>query len=492
MHRRGRRRRTARAATTVAVGVEAAVVAARVVKGMATARGTGEGGLRAALSRQRRLGIEAVVIVGLLALAAFLVYHFVVKTIKNDRPLGGANVVVTRGHVANENEASFTTDPSRPTTIVGAGSDLTSYTSVNDGRTWKHVAPPKLPAGSCVLHAPRMAVAGTTQVLAFLASTPCADDITPYLVVSTRNGATGTWSEARRILPSAWKYGFDDAPSIAADPSRKVVYLAWSRGLTSHTEGTVVSRSDDEGRTWSKPIVVAPPANEPHLPTIAVAPNGDVYVGGIDNRHGIWVARSTDHGRTFSAPSQVGNLRANPSASCSVAAQQPLPKEETSCAGPDPTLLATKDGPLVVYDDVGVNRTQDVVIAGPKFTVTIPPPDKGKTQQFFPAAALDAQTGVLWACWYDTTFDPNAHRAWFTCSASHDGRTWTPPERAAATSTDVSDLYTDLGSANGFYPAVTAAAGKAHPFWIGVDPTSFQQEIVTATFSERDAFALKP
>src|SRR5579862_670300 len=490
MRRRGRPKRTARAATTVAADAEAAAVAAtavRVAKGMATARSTGEGGLRAALSRQRRLGIEAVIVIGLLALGAFLIVHFVVKTIKNTRPLGGANVVITRGHVANENEASFTIDPSRATTIVGAANDLTSYTSLNDGRTWRRAAPPRLPVGSCALHAPRMAWVGTTQVLAFLASTPCGDDITPYIVVSTRNGVSGRWSEARRITPPAWRYGFDDAPSIAADPARKIVYLAWSRGLTAHTEGTVVSRSDDQGRTWSKPLVVAPNADEPHLPTIAVAPNGDVYVGGIDNHHGIWVARSADHGRTFSEPSQVGHLRANPSATCSVAAQQPLPKEETSCSGPNPTLLATNAGPLVVYDDVGVNRTQDVVIAGPKFATTVPPPDKGKTQQFFPAAAVDPQTGVLWACWYDTTFDPNAHRAWFTCSASRDGRTWTPPERAAATPTDVSDLLTDLASANGFYPSVTAAAGNAHPFWIGVDPVTFQQEIVTATFSERDA-----
>lgn len=459
---------------------------------MATARSTGEGGFRAALSRQRRLGIEAVIVIALLALAAFLVYHFVVKTIRNTRPLGGANVVVTRGHVANENEASFTVEPSRPETIVGAANDLTSYTSLNGGRTWKRAAPPTLPAGSCVLHAPRMAAVGTTQVLAFLAVTPCSDDITPYLVVSTRDGVDGRWSKARRILPPAWQYGFDDAPAIAADPGRKLVYLAWSRGLTQHTEGTVVSRSGDGGRTWSTPVVVAPPADEPHLPTIAVAPNGDVYVGGIDNRHGIWVVRSTDRGRTFSKPSQLGHLRANPSATCAAAAQQPLPKEETSCSGPNPTLLATGAGPLVVYDDVGVNRTQDVVIAGPKFGATVSPPDKGKTQQFFPAAALDRQTGTLWACWYDTTFDPNAHRAWFTCSASKNGRTWTPPERAAAGPAYVSDLYTELASANGFYPSVTAAAGSAHPFWIGVDPTSVQQEIVTARLSERRAFVLEP
>jgi hypothetical protein len=46
------------------------------------------------------------VIAALLALAAFLIYHFTVHTIRNSRPLGGANVNITHGHSA-ESEASF-------------------------------------------------------------------------------------------------------------------------------------------------------------------------------------------------------------------------------------------------------------------------------------------------------------------------------------------------------------------------------------------------
>jgi hypothetical protein len=271
-----------------------------------------------------------------------------------------------------------------------------------------------------------------------------------------------------------------------------MLYLAWTRGLSPKQEGTVVSTSHDGGRTWSAPVVVVPAADEPHLPSIAVAPNGDVFVGGIDNTHGIWVARSTDHGHTFSKPTRLGHLRANPSDTCSHAAIQPLPKEETSCSGPNPTVLATNGGPLVVYDDVGANRTQDVMIAGPHFVATVSPPDKGKTQQFFPVAARDPQTGVLWACWYDTTFDPNNHRAWFTCSASHDGRTWSAPERAVEQPTLVSDLFADLQTANGFTPSLVAAAGAAHPFWIGINASSDRQDILTARLSERRAFAVTP
>ena len=92
------------------------------------------------------------------------------------------------------------------------------------------------------------------------------------------------------------------------------------------------------------------------------------------------------------------------------------------------------------------------------------PRDKGKTAQFLPVAAADPSTGRLWACWYDTTFDPNGHRAWFTCSASGDGRTWTAPVRAAAAPTAPADLFT-VASQNGAYPALAAADGVAHPLW---------------------------
>src|SRR5581483_6426021 len=294
MHRRGRRKRTVRAATTGAAdGAAVAATADRVARGMATAS-SNEGGLRAALSGSRRFALEVAAVVVLLAAGAFLVYHFFVKTIKNTRPLGGVNIVVTRGHTASENEASFATDATRSSTIFGAGADLTSYTSINDGRTWQISQPPALRGGGCALHAPRVTSVGTTELIAFLASSPCGDDITPFLVVSTRAGTSGRWRQAIRVAPATWHYGFDDSPAAASDVHAGMAYLAWTRSLNPKAEATVVSRSRDGGRTWSAPVVVAPPAGEPHTPSIAVAPNGDVYVAGIDARHGIWLASSTD------------------------------------------------------------------------------------------------------------------------------------------------------------------------------------------------------
>jgi hypothetical protein len=226
-----------------------------------------------------------------------------------------------------------------------------------------------------------------------------------------------------------------------------------------------------------------------------VGPSGTVYVSGIDARHGVWIARSTDRGRTFGALHTAAPLRANPSSSCAGrAAFHALANEETSCIGPDPTVLATKNGVDVVYDDVGANGTPDVLVTAldsglrPRFRAQVNPPDRGKAQQFFPSAAVDPTTGTLWACWYDTTFDPNAHRAWFTCSASHGGRTWTPPERAAAAPTQVADIFTDLQRSTGFSATVVADRGVAHAFWINIGQVDFAEDIYTAALNERAAF----
>jgi hypothetical protein len=434
------------------------------------------------------------VIAALLALAAFLVYHFAVHTIRNTRPLGGANVNVTHGK-SGESEASFVLGPSKSGGLFGATNQLFTYRSVNDGRTWRKETSPVVREPACIRGEPHAAAGNHREYLAFLVSPSCGDQLTPYLVVTSRAPGARAWEPVRRVAPRKWPYGYDDAPSLAVDQTSERVYLAWTRSLSEQASAIVFSSSNDRGHTWSSPVIVAPASGAPHLSTIAVGPGGDVYVAGIDARHGVWIARSADGGKTFGPVRTAARLRANPSSNCAGQVNySPLPTEETSCIGPNPTVLATKTGVAVVYDDVGANQTPDVYVTvldralRPRFNAQVNPPDKGKTQQFFPAAALDASTGVLWACWYDTTFDPNAHRAWFTCSASRDGRTWTPPERAAAEPVHVSDLYTDIRGSTGFAPAVVAGGGVAHAFWIGVNRVDFGQDIYTAALSERKAF----
>jgi hypothetical protein len=494
---------------TIAVAVVAVADATVAPAARATGIASGasdrrdKGGLWAALSpNSRRLVTEAVVIAALIGLTGFLVYHFTTHTIRNQRPLGGANVNVSSS-TADQTQAAFAIDPTRPSHLFGASNDsgretLDVYESADRGKTWRRTDGPVVAGGSCAHGAPRVAAdAHGREYLAFLAATFCGDALTPYLVVTSRAGPGEKWGRLVRVAPPAWKFGFDDAPAFAVDQRSGRAYLVWTRGVSKRVATIVISASTDGGRTWSPPAAVWPDLVRPHRATIAVARNGDVYVAGIDAKVGLWITRSTDGGRIFSAPRAAAPLLANPAGGCALTAGDPLPQELRACEGPDPTVSIGKDRVFVVYSDVGSNQTPDVYAAAlgldlkPLFRVPVQPPDRGKTQQFAPTSAVDPTTGTLWACWYDTTFDPHARRAWFTCAASREGRTWSPPERAASDPTPTVVVYSGLGR-GGLGPALAAQNGVAHPFWADGRVIENELDIFTASLSEAAARAVKP
>src|SRR5689334_13223417 len=84
----------------------------------------------------RRLLIEATAIAGVIAIAAGLIYHFTVHTIRNTRPLGGVNIDVAK-EAGNQTEPAFAIDPSRPRVLVGTLEQLEVYTSRDAGRSWR-------------------------------------------------------------------------------------------------------------------------------------------------------------------------------------------------------------------------------------------------------------------------------------------------------------------------------------------------------------------
>jgi hypothetical protein len=466
---------------------------------VAIARGShdhGEKGgrLAALFPNSKMLALEAAVIAALIALTAFLVYHFTVHTIVNRRPLGAANVDVVP-ETFDQSQSAFAIEPANPKSLFGASNDtglevLRTYQSSDAGRTWTDTNGPRVAGGSCAHGAPAVAADGSgRQYLAFLASHYCGDSLTPYLVVTSRAGPHDRWSPLVRVAPQTWKYGFDDAPSLAVDPHDGALYLAWTRGISKAEAPVVVSSSRDRGRTWSAPRPISDTFGHAHRVRLAVAANGDLYAAGIDAKTGLWIVRSRDGGRSFSAPRAAAPLVANPSDGCAQTAGDPLPKELSACEGPDPTLSVGGDRVFVVYGDVGPNQTPDVFAAAltldlkPLFHVRVNPVETTKTQQFMPTSALDAATGTLWACWYDTTYDPHAHRAWFTCSASRDGRRWSAPVRASSEPTAPDILYGTLGG-SGLYPAIAARSGVAHVFWTDGRVIANSTDIFTAAIPQ--------
>ncbi|HMC71668.1 MAG TPA: hypothetical protein VKJ07_21095, partial [Mycobacteriales bacterium] len=288
------------------------------------------------------------------------------------------------------------------------------------------------------------------------------------------------------------KYGFDDKPAIAVD-SGGHAYVAWSRLLGRAYQTTVLSSSTDGGRTWSLPRVLDGKLVQPQLVTLAAGAGHTVYIAGVD-ASGLWIGRSTDGGGHFVLHKGAVPLPGNIARNCIVFGKYVLPQQAVRCLGPNPTLSLGKGRVFLTYGVNGADLTRNTAVA--VFDRALQPvwrgpiaPGKKKADQFWPASTVDAKTGKLWACFYDTTGDPARQHAWFICSSSRNGRQWTMPVRVAGPSENSDTLWEDAriygyGDNGGFggYVAVTAHGGVVHPLWVDTrDIGGNQEEVFSAT-----------
>jgi ABC-type dipeptide/oligopeptide/nickel transport system permease subunit len=447
---------------------------------------------------RRNLLVEAAVVLVLTAGAAALVYVWKVNPVTSRWSLAGTGIQNISRADGAQTEVSVGADPTRRGALFAVSNDtalrtVRVYTSGDAGQTWASAAGPSLGLDACSRGEAAAAVDGSGgQFVAFTVSATCQqDDPAPYVAVAARTGPGGAWT-MHRLAPKRPSDFWDDHPSIAAGPDGRV-YVAWSRLLRWTYEGIVVSSSADGGRTWSPPRLVSPHLSFPRLATATVAPDGTLYVTGIDARLGVWLARSTDHGKTFGV-SRVAALPGNQAADCATASGHPTPYQSIRCVGPNPSVAASKDRILVSYG-VGLPGQPQSVHAAvldrtlhPLWTGPVGP-SKPAADRFWPAAALDAKTGRLWVCFYDTSGDAARSHAWYSCTSSHDGRHWATPVRAARQSSSPDVLWEDArvyeyGDVIGYGGSTSVAAvdGRAHPLWIDTsDHAGRRQEVFAAT-----------
>jgi hypothetical protein len=432
---------------------------------------------------RRKLLLEAVVVLSATAIGALIIYLVYRHPIGSPWKVAGTHVHDISNQPGIQTEVALAADPSNSRILFGASNEslepeIRVYASKNGGRTWTERAGPQHNPSSCSWGDPSVAVARDgRQYVAFTEKSICVTgtDLTPYLVVASRKKDGAAWT-VRRVTKPATNFGFDDKPAISVGEDGRA-YVAWSRLYGRLFQTTVISSSDDDGRTWSKPLMVDRKLVQPQLVTIAAGARGVVYLAGVDAK-GIWVGRSTDGGRTFSVRRGVAALPGSQAATCVVFGKYVLPQQAVKCLGPNPTITLGKDRVFVTYGVNGSDRSQDVAIA--VFDRSLRPiwrgpigPVKPKTDQFWPSSAIDAATGKLWACYYDTTGDSARQHAWFVCTSSPDGRHWSKPVRAASPSQNQGVLWADASiggygdsTAFGGYTAVAAAGGVAHPLWI--------------------------
>ena len=117
-----------------------------------------------------------------------------------------------------------------------------------------------------------------------------------YIAVSRSEDTGRTWSKPMRVnsVIEATDTGADARPKIAVGPGGEI-YVTWTRPLSKPYTGEIrFARSLDGGRTFSKPVTVHADRQEitHRFDSTAVNRQGQLYVAWIDKRDGVAAARA--------------------------------------------------------------------------------------------------------------------------------------------------------------------------------------------------------
>ena len=416
-----------------------------------------------------------------------------------------------------QSEPTVAIHPSNDQILLAGSNNLAEgsmpvYSSTDGGVTWEvgtTARPPESRNASCAGD-PGVAIdASGRQYYSYLRATPCESG-EPRLFVVSRPGPDAPWSKPVRVAhPGRSRY--DDKPAItvdtsAASPHRSRVYVAWSRISQRGVYSLVLSHSDDVGKTWSRPVKVNREGSVLKYATVAVSRRGIVYVAWDDNSaYSLKIARSTDGGASFEPQRHVVSFSIVPIPHCGSGVV--IVAHGLACVHANPILSVDRSrgrfaGRVYLsYGRTHFSGSPNIIVHA--YTRELRPVSLSKSRaegvsivrtaagahpaRFWAQSAVDPSTGALWVCFYDTTGNTGARRAYYRCTVSRDGgRTWATPIRAASVASDA----TQPGAsprAYGDYEGLAVANGVAHPVWTDMrDLSTLSEEIYTTTLTLAD------
>jgi hypothetical protein len=404
----------------------------------------------------------------------------------------------------NQAEVAIAVAPNDPHVLLGASGGLVgirTYTSTDDGDTWRSAADvPNTLLGDRPLGDPVPAIdVEGHEYVAFVAASPSGS--LPYYGLVTRDGPDGDWQPTNQPIVDD---RLQDKPMLAVDnapasPHPGRLYLGGAEFRVDRSLTTLVlAHSDDRGATWSPAVVVTTGRAQtiPQFLTLTVGPGGVLYVGWFRVDGSIDVARSLDGGETFTPFRVVIRLGAR-TAGWTVPAQTVSGRGDRRGVTATPLLrVDMTDGPFagriyLGYEDRRNGRTNPYVLRltpelrpiGRPIPVVRP---SRTADRFLPAIDVDETNGDVWDCFYATDGGGDRVHVRYSCVASSDGgASWSRVARAASRFSRVTRRTADVSFGYGDYEGVAAAGGEAHPMWTDARPGSNGSEVFSATLAAR-------
>lgn len=249
----------------------------------------------------------------------------------------------------------------------------------------------------------------------FVAAGPQSGGAMEVFVARSDDGGA-TYPAAASLMRSQSTLAFQDKYWFTADPRSGVLYATWESFLPAGMGIEIVaSRSSDHGETWSAPVVISSP-----LPGITrkfsmpqVDSRGSVYAIWSEwDDASVWLTRSDDEGATWSTPSSVleiaGFFVGNLPPTEFRAFTMPILGIDRSGGEADGRLYVAwsaqteergTDVFLVWSDDSGASWTEPLVVND----------DRGPSDQLMPWLAVGPE-GDVHVAFYDRRDDPgNRH-----------------------------------------------------------------------------------
>jgi hypothetical protein len=274
------------------------------------------------------------------------------------------------------------------------------------------------------------------------------------------------------------------------------------RGPFFHT--IQLSHSDDGGRTWTTPIQLSQQgafaSGAVGDASIAVARDGEVYVAWDDAIADTILITHSPNGIHFTPARQVARWQDGGPFFCSGLGFG-LPAQPARCIRANPVVTVDSsagqlEGRVYLTYSTAPSADGNENVFLTAFTPNLAPlwhraraidPSSGMGDHFFPASAIDATTGWLWLCFYDTAGDPQRIEARYVCTASQDGG---QHFAAAVAATTMPSNERQLGAdphGYGDYEALAVAGGIAHPLWTDSrDLPTRGEQIYTTTLTDTD------